>query len=230
MPSTKKLLHFLSSACVSAAGVAVLGYGMSTNWADSTLSCAPISSDIFNGTAKLTIRLFNGTEEKNSCPRFDQFGESVQVFQRLISAGGAPIILHILVVALLVVALLGSAGSILVTLYNSFSNPYQTYMGPIGLYACSGLSACVATLAMILYVLNVYPVQMFQALVFAKAENVRLRQDKTGLLVGFYLVIVYICANLIAILLVYLYVHSAQTRRKEQEKPTEDAPQDIMMF
>lgn len=62
------------------------------------------------------------------------------VFERLVKLSGAPIILHALVVILLALALLGSAGSILVALYNSFSNPYQTYMGPIGLYTCSGLS------------------------------------------------------------------------------------------
>lgn len=62
------------------------------------------------------------------------------VFDRLGKLAGAPIILHALVVILLALALVGSAGSILVSLYNSFSNPYQTYMGPIGVYTCSGLS------------------------------------------------------------------------------------------
>ncbi|XP_051530877.1 clarin-3-like [Myxocyprinus asiaticus] len=230
MPSIEKLLHFLSSAFISAAGVAVLAYGMSTYWAESTLRCSPTNTDFFNGTAKLKITLFNGTEEKISCPRFDKLGESVEVFNRLKTHGEAPVILHCLVVALLAVALLGSAGSILITLYNSFSNPYETYMGPVGLYACSGLSACVATLALILYVLNVYPLQMIQALVLAKEKDVKLQNEETNLHVGFFLLIPYICANLIAILVVFVYVHTAHTRRKEQEKPTEDAPQDIMMF
>lgn len=54
--------------------------------------------------------------------------------------GGAGVALHAMVVVLLVVALVASAGSILITLYNTISNPYETYMGPIGLYVCSGLS------------------------------------------------------------------------------------------
>ena len=53
---------------------------------------------------------------------------------------GAPLILQYIVIALLVLSLIGSAASILITLYNSFSNPYETYMGPVGLYACSGIS------------------------------------------------------------------------------------------
>ncbi|XP_051968092.1 clarin-3-like [Xyrauchen texanus] len=230
MPSVEKLMHFLSSAIINAAGAAVLAFGMSTYWAESTLRCASTNDDFSNGTAFLKITLFNGTEDKIACPRFDKLGEYVEVFNRLQKHGQGPIVLHGLVVALLAVALFGSVGSILITLYNSFSNPYQTYMGPVGLYACSGLSASVATLALILFVLNVYPLQMFQALVLAQESDVKLENVKTDLHAGFFLLIPYICANLFAILIVFLYVHIAQTRRKEQEKPTEDAPQDIMMF
>ncbi|KAF5909061.1 clarin-3, partial [Clarias magur] len=61
-------------------------------------------------------------------------------FDKMGEVGGAGVALHALVVVLLVLALLASAGSILITLYNTISNPYETYMGPIGLYACSGLS------------------------------------------------------------------------------------------
>ncbi|KTF92041.1 hypothetical protein cypCar_00047108, partial [Cyprinus carpio] len=156
-------------------------------------------------------------------------------FDRLAKLGSAPVILHTLVVILLALALLGSAGSILVTLYNSFSNPYQTYMGPVGLYTCSGLSeqrekVCVASLALILYVSNAYLGEMFQTLVKADEANVKLKDPQITLQVGFFLLIPYISVNLLAILVVYLYVHAAYTRRKEQEKPTEDAPKEIMMY
>lgn len=48
--------------------------------------------------------------------------------------------LQITVVALLALCLLCSAATILVSLYNMVSNPYQTYMGPIGIYSCGSLS------------------------------------------------------------------------------------------
>ncbi|XP_016314050.1 clarin-3 [Sinocyclocheilus anshuiensis] len=230
MPSSKKLAHFLSSAALCAAGVAVLGFGMSTNWAQAAMDCAPIDSEEFSGSSSLQIGLFNGTETKIACPRIDKLGVNVPVFERLGKLAGAPVILHALVVILLALALLGSAGSILVTLYNSFSNPYQTYMGPIGLYTCSGLSVCVASLALILYVANAYVGKMFQTLVKADEANVKLKDPKITLQVGFFLLIPYIGVNLLAILVVYLYVHAAYTRRKEQEKPTEDAPKEIMMY
>uniref|UniRef100_A0A8C1XR90 Clarin 3 n=1 Tax=Cyprinus carpio TaxID=7962 RepID=A0A8C1XR90_CYPCA len=230
MPSSKKLAHFLSSAALCTAGVAVLGFGMSTDWAEAVLDCAPIDSGEFSGSSSLQIGLFNGTETKISCPRIDKLGVKVPVFDRLAKLGGAPVILHTLVVILLALALLGSAGSILVTLYNSFSNPYQTYMGPVGLYTCSGLSVCVASLALILYVSNAYLGEMFQTLVKADEANVKLKDPQITLQVGFFLLIPYISVNLLAILVVYLYVHAAYTRRKEQEKPTEDAPKEIMMY
>lgn len=56
------------------------------------------------------------------------------------SAEKAPVALHGLVLCLLVLSLVFSAGSILIALYNSFSNPYETYMGPTGIYVCSSLS------------------------------------------------------------------------------------------
>uniref|UniRef100_A0A8C2KPR8 Clarin 3 n=1 Tax=Cyprinus carpio TaxID=7962 RepID=A0A8C2KPR8_CYPCA len=230
MPSSKKLAHFLSSAALCTAGVAVLGFGMSTDWAEAVLDCAPIDSGEFSGSSSLQIGLFNGTETKIACPRIDKLGVKVPVFDRLAKLGGAPVILHTLVVILLALALLGSAGSILVTLYNSFSNPYQTYMGPVGLYTCSGLSVCVASLALILYVSNAYLGEMFQTLVKADEANVKLKDPQITLQVGFFLLIPYISVNLLAILVVYLYVHAAYTRRKEQEKPTEDAPKEIMMY
>ncbi|XP_067286757.1 clarin-3 [Pseudorasbora parva] len=230
MPSVEKLLHFLSTSFICAAGVVLLGYGMSTDWAKAEMACAPIDSEQFNGSSHLKIGLFNGTETKISCPRISKLGAKVPVFERLGKLAGVPIILHALVVIMLGLALLGSAGSILVSLYNSFSNPYQTYMGPIGLYTCSGLSVCTASLALILYVANAYLGKMFETLVKADVANVLLKDVKISLQVGFFLLIPYICLNMVAILVVYLYVHAAYTRRKEQEKPTEDAPKEIMMY
>ena len=62
------------------------------------------------------------------------------VFPELWRVGGGAVVLHGLCVLLLVLCLLASCGSILISLYNSISNPYETYMGPIGIYACSSAS------------------------------------------------------------------------------------------
>ncbi|KAK1794235.1 hypothetical protein P4O66_011128 [Electrophorus voltai] len=197
MPSVKKVLYFLSSALLSIGGVAILGYGMSANWAQSTLACFPQNGSMDGGSVTIQMGLFNGSEEKIACPRFD-FIDKV-------------------------------TGSILITLFNTVSNPYETYMGPIGLFVCSGLSASLAFLALLLYLANMFGVKVAQKMVQLDSEVV-VSDEKVTFLVGFYLLLPYIAVSLLAILLVYLYVHAAYTQRREQEKPTEDAPKDIMMY
>ncbi|XP_072523975.1 clarin-3 [Salminus brasiliensis] len=228
MPSTTKMMYFLSSAILSAGGVAILGYGMSANWAQCTMVCAPLQSTQFNGSANIKMGLFNGTEVKVTCPRFGS-DDVITVFKRLEEIGGAALALHGLVVGLLALALVGSAGSLLITLYNTVSNPYETYLGPIGLFTCSGLSASLAFLALVLYLINVLVVKVGQEIAQHNA-GVTVKDEEVNFLLGFYLLLPYIVVNLLAILFVYLWAHMANTHRRQQEKPTEDAPKDIMMF
>ncbi|XP_049320897.1 clarin-3 [Astyanax mexicanus] len=228
MPSTTKMMYFFSSALLSAGGIAILGYGMSTAWADCVMYCGPSDNNQFNGFAEIVMGLFAGAERKTTCPRFDS-EDTFTVFTRLEKTGGAAVALQGLVVCLLVLALLGSAGSLLITLYNTVSNPYETYMGPIGLFTCSGLSASLAFLALVLYLINVMVIKLGQEL--AKHTGDVVVEDKDmKFMTGFFLLLPYIILNLLTILLVYLYVHIDNTHRRQQEKPTEDAPKDIMMF
>lgn len=48
--------------------------------------------------------------------------------------------LHVLVIVFLILSLVTSLLSCAFTLYNSISNPYQTFLGPVGVYTWSGLS------------------------------------------------------------------------------------------
>ncbi len=73
----RKIAHFLSSSALCAAGVVILGFGMSTDWADAILDCAPPGSEVFSGTSSLKTGLFNGTETKIRCPRIDSPGKTV---------------------------------------------------------------------------------------------------------------------------------------------------------
>ncbi|XP_076856126.1 clarin-3 [Brachyhypopomus gauderio] len=228
MPSAKKVIYFLSSAILSMGGVAILGYGMSAYWSESSLACSPLNSTSASGLVTFQMGLFNGSEVKVACPRFDS-KDKVTVFDKMGEIGGAALALHALVLCLLIIALVGSAGSILITLFNTVSNPYETYMGPIGLFFCSGLSASSAFLALLLYLANMLAVNVAQRMAQLDPE-VKVSDEKVTFLIGFYLVLPYIAVSLLTILLVYMYVHAAYTQRREQEKPTEDAPKDIMMY
>ncbi|CAB1343993.1 unnamed protein product, partial [Coregonus sp. 'balchen'] len=176
---------------------------MSTEWAVSNMRCSKDENVFSNGSATVTYHLFNGVISRGSCP---QFGET----------GGAPQIIHGLVITLLVLCLLCSAGSILIALYNSVSNPYQTYMGPIG--STHAALAVLSRMAddLVQNDVGVTPVYL---------------KDKTSeFKVGYYLLIPYTVLSLLAVLLVYLYEHAAYTHRREQQRPTEDAPKEIMMY
>lgn len=70
MPSSQKMLFFLSSALVTAISVGLLGYGMSAQWATTTMECASDGSGFFNGTAIITLDLFKGNLARNFCPLF----------------------------------------------------------------------------------------------------------------------------------------------------------------
>ncbi|KAM3859873.1 clarin-3 [Diretmus argenteus] len=232
MPSTKKTLHFMSSALVTSISVGVLGYSMSITWATTTMDCAPRGNEFFNGTANITLQLFSGKTKRNGCPFFDGPPEPFQVLSQLGKTGGAPLILHALAVVLLSLCMLFSTGGILISLYNSVSNPYETYMGPIGFYTCSSLSACLSFLVLILFVVNVNLTSIAEDLVksFVGESEVDLKNKSAVMQIGYYLLIPYIALCLLAIVLIYMYEHAAYTHRKEQQRPTEDAPKEIMMY
>ncbi|XP_030631909.1 clarin-3 [Chanos chanos] len=229
MPSVLKVFHFSCGALLNAIGVCILGYGMSTYWVQSEMQCSTFSTENFNGSATVKLGLFNGSMDRRSCPGFDT-RESVSVLKALTEIGASQIALHALAVGLLILALVCSAGSILVTLYNSISNPYETYLGPLAVYACSGLSACLSLLAIVLFVSNVYVGGVASKLVKDVPVDLYVRNENIHLQVGYYLVLPYIVVNLLAILVIFLYVHAAYTHRREMEKPTEDAPKEIMMY
>ncbi|XP_071319795.1 clarin-3 [Trachinotus anak] len=231
MPSTTKTLHFMSCALVTAISVGLMGYSMSTQWAKISMQCARGGSDLFNGTAMITLELFGGNLNRSFCPLFGSI-DTFKVIPKLIEIGVTPGVLYALVVCLLALCLLFSACTILISLYNSVSNPYETYMGPVGIYACSSISACLSTVVLIIFVVNIMVTSMAEDLVknYSDAAPVELQKKTTEMLLGYYLIIPYTVLSLVAIVLIYMYDHAAYKHRREQERPTEDAPKEIMMY
>ncbi|CAK6956791.1 clarin-3 [Scomber scombrus] len=202
---------------------------MSTQWAIMTMECARGGSGLYNGTATVTLELFEGLMDRVSCPTFGAETD-FEVFPKLSGTGIASLVLHALSLCLLCLCLLCSAGSILISLYNSVSNPYETYMGPIGVYVCSSISTCLSVLVLILFVVNVNLTSMAEELVMSFNEDVDLKNKSVEMQVGYYLLIPYAVLSLLALSLIYMYDHAAYTQRREQQRPTEDAPKEIMMY
>ncbi|MED6273799.1 hypothetical protein CHARACLAT_010109 [Characodon lateralis] len=105
-------------------------------------------------------------------------------------------------------------------------------MGPIGVYVCSSTSACLSLLVLIIFVLNITVTTMAEELVpsIGAIASLLLTNKTSQMQVGYFLVIPNMVLSLGAILLIYLYEHTAYTHRREQERPTEDAPKEIMMY
>lgn len=87
-------------------------------------------------------------------------------------------------------------------------------------------------LVLILFVVNVHATNLTGNLVknLANELEVKVGDESSQMRLGYYLVVPYTVLSLVAILLIYLYDHAAYTQRKEQQRPTEDAPKEIMMY
>ncbi|KAG7228061.1 hypothetical protein INR49_005683 [Caranx melampygus] len=218
-----------SLTSLTAVSVGLMGFSMSTHWAKTTMDCGNAGSDFLNGSAVITLKLFNGTLERSSCPFFGGT-EIFDVIPKLIETGITSGVLYILVVCLLALCLLFSAGTILISLYNSVSNPYETYMGPMGVYTCSSISAILSLLVLIIFVVNINVTSMAEDLVKDFGGAVTLKNKSTEMLLGYYLIIPYTALSLASIAVIYMYDHAAYKHRREQERPTEDAPKEIMMY
>lgn len=228
MPSTQKSLYFMGCAFITVVSVAILGVAMSQTWAQTSLECA--ANTTFNGQALITWDLFSGFYQRQNCPLLGSESK-FQVFADL-KDSGAPVVLCAVVIMLLVCCLICSACSFLIALYNAISNPYQTYLGARGLYVCSSLSVAVSVTALILYVVAVSATEMSETIVwrYAGGNDVKLRNKSADFKLGYMLVIPYAVLSAGAIVVVYLYDHLAYTQRREQQRPTEDAPKEIMMY
>lgn len=84
-------------------------------------------------------------------------------------------------------------------------------------------------MAMVFYLINILGIQMAMKMMLVRF-NVTLKDHKVTFLAGFYMLLPLIATNLLAILQVFLYSCAAYTQRKEQQKPTEDAPKEILMY
>lgn len=71
---------------------------------------------------------------------------------------------------------------------------------------------------------------MAEDLVKNYAEAIDLKDKSSKMLQGYYFVIPYTLLSLFDIALIFMYDHAAYTHRREQQRPTEDAPKEIMMY
>ncbi|XP_039630633.1 clarin-3 [Polypterus senegalus] len=138
MPSTRKQMMFLLGSLGSLAALLIVSSSLATqDWIASEIDCKN-NSDPGTGKLEMSFGLFTGNGERSSCPYFaDKFSISVL---KVVNKGTTSGPLHALVVTFLAVSLFCSLCSFGTSAYNIFSNPYETYLGPIGVYVWSSIS------------------------------------------------------------------------------------------
>ncbi|NWH41150.1 CLRN3 protein, partial [Chloropsis hardwickii] len=131
MPSRKKTSMFASAFCTCVSSFVVICVVLATpRWVSSEVRFSRTGSNV---TISLTYGLFSGT-----CEQFVEAGLQVskttfQVAEALGSSSSSRS-LNVATIVVLVLALLSSLLSSAFTCTNSVSNPYQTFLGPVGVY------------------------------------------------------------------------------------------------
>ncbi|XP_076982518.1 clarin-3 [Tamandua tetradactyla] len=226
MPTTKKTLMFLSSFFSSFGSFVVICSMLATQmWITSTIAISDFAS---NGSIVITYGLFRG----ESVQELDQgLMESDKAFEVLgILNNSSQKTLHWVVILSLVLSLSTALLSSGFTFYNSISNPYQTFLGPVGVYTWSGLSASFIFLTMILFVGNTQSNHLSEELSQVLYPKVTHKGVTHHYGYSFWLMLLVILLNIVTIIIIIFYQKARYQRKQEQRKPMEYAPRDGILF
>ncbi|XP_067858466.1 clarin-3 [Heptranchias perlo] len=230
MPSLRKKLMYTAGFSVSLGTCMLISAIMATDsWVDTIMDCENKSGDAV-GEMNLKYGLFDGLRENNGCPIFTEDG-FVKVLENFNNAGTARVV-HILVILFLVFGLLFSLLSAVVTFYNSVSNPYENICGPVSVYACTSISCISTFLAMVLFAVNTTVNDLSTVLVknSVKENLVTFKHKTNSYEYSFWLILLSLALNITTIGIIYAYQHANYTREREQKRPTENAPKDVLMY
>ncbi|KAM5243474.1 clarin-3 [Hipposideros larvatus] len=228
MPTTKKTLMFLSSFFTSFGSFAVICAVLATQeWISSTIDITDSSS---NGSVEISYGLFRG-ESAHELHGLAESGKHFEVLGTL--SNSSPKTLHSVVILFLVLSLSTSLLSSGFSFYNSVSNPYQTFLGPIGVYTWSGLSASFALLAMVLFVGNIQSNHLSEELtqmLYPRYPSATHRGATHRYGRSFWLVLLIILLDIVTVVIIFFYQKARYQQKQEQRKPMEYAPRDGILF
>ncbi|CAH2322313.1 clarin-3 [Pelobates cultripes] len=228
MPSKQKTLLFFSGFVLSIGSFAIICTSLGTqSWVSSK-----VNFDKSNGSgyALLSYGLFQVRHEKIDNGGLDTQLVIHQVLQ-LLKPGDSQHIIQILVILILVVGLLCSFLGSATTCLNSVSNPYLTFLGPLGVYIWASINGFAVLLAMVLFASNTEANQMpkYLAQVLDQSTDQYHKSENTyGY--SYWLLLPCIFLNIATIGVIYYYQHARYNKKKEQERPMENASKDVILF
>ncbi|KAM6184648.1 clarin-3 [Rhynchocyon petersi] len=226
MPTRMKILTFLSSFFTSLGSFIVICSILATQaWIRSTFS---ISDDISNGNVTVSYGLFRGESSQELTQGLQEPNKYFEVLAIL--SESSPRILHLVVILFLVLGLFSSLLSSGFTMYNSISNPYQTFLGPVGVYTWNGLCASFTLLAMFLFVGNTQSNGLSEELTQLLYPTFTRKGVTHQYGYSFWLLLLVILLNIVTAVIILFYQKARYRQKQEQRKPMEQAPRDGILF
>ncbi|XP_051838671.1 clarin-3 [Antechinus flavipes] len=229
MPTTRKKLLFLAGFGTSLGSLATVCLALATpQWVTGRIEFS--DSSFSNGSVVLTYGLFRGESSQELTSGLGQSDLAFEVLTTL--SDSSPKSLHSAVIALLFLSLFTSLLSSGLTLFNSISNPYQTWLGPTSIFTWNGLNAAFVLGAMVLFAVNTQA----NGLSAAMSSALYLSQDYSyggashSYLYAFWLLLLVLALNALTVAVVAFYQNARYHRQQKRRKPMENAPRDGILF
>nr|XP_048311210.1 clarin-3 [Myodes glareolus] len=226
MPTTQKTLMFLSGFLTSLGSVVVICSILGTKaWVTSTIF---FTDPISNGTIVITYGLFRGMSSQVLSEGLQELDKNFEVLGIL--GDSSQKTLHLVAILFLVLSLGTSVLSSIFTFYNSVSNPYQTFLGPVGVYTWNGLSAPFVFLTMVLFVGNTESNHLSEELSHKLYTEITIKTTTHSYGYSFWLILLVILLNIATVVIIIFYQKARYQQKQEQRKPVEYAPRDGILF
>ncbi|NXG24162.1 CLRN3 protein, partial [Grallaria varia] len=227
MPSRKKTSLFASAFCACASSFALICVVLATqHWVSSNVRFTGTNTSI---TISLDYGLFQGT-----CEQFVEAGlqVSIKTFQVADSLSSTNTrSTNIAIIVILVLSLLTSLLSSGFTCTNAVSNPYQTFLGPIGVYTWNSMCGILILIAMILFPVNIEAHGLSEELAYGCSTSLQDHiKSKHSYGYSYWIMLLILFLNIASVIIIYFYNHARYSKKKEQERPIENAPKDVILF
>uniref|UniRef100_A0A8C5SW49 Clarin 3 n=1 Tax=Laticauda laticaudata TaxID=8630 RepID=A0A8C5SW49_LATLA len=216
MPSRRKTVMFASAFFTSLCSFVIVCIVLATkNW---------VSSDLTNSNMRLIITygLFQGVCSDES-PGISSPHTNFQVAGTL--KDNTLKIFHGVIIFLLVVTMLSSFLSSGFTCYNAISNPYQTFLGSTGVYTWNSVSC-----KLILFIMNVEVNKLSAELAITHCIAFTSFEQSNSYGYSYWIMLLIIALNATTVIITVFYQRAKYSKKKERERPLDNAPKDGILF
>ncbi|NXI67842.1 CLRN3 protein, partial [Anseranas semipalmata] len=227
MPTREKTLMFGAAFLTSVSSFVIICVVLGTqSWMSSKVDFQGTNSTV---SVSLTHGLFRGTCAQSILPGLQVTESSFQVAEALSSTKTKSI--NVAIIVLLVLSLLSSLLSSGFTCTNATSNPYQTFLGPIGVYTWNAIGGFLTLVVMILFAVNIN-INDLSVELATKCVSVPLTHTRSEhrYEYSYWILLLNIFLNIGTTIIICFYDHARYSKKKEQERPIENASKDVILF